>query len=585
MYAALLEEALGSGVDVICPSSREDSEASGEFSAEPFLPRAWNRILTPSEPAMLLAAVADVISQSTNEIVFVLTPWLSYRELPDDVRAVHGRLGLHEIALLIAAERAAPGTTISALVPYPTVAADVSRPFRAEFFIRARPSLVLTHDGLAGEIGLHSQFRTATIVATTHQEGGVTRFFKVTEDCPEEDVLADLKRLLTRGGGATEYGYVVRDRLPPGSSLSHDLRSPELTNAKLSLEHLGELKRLEEVFDVQVGLNAALEKHRLVDVETGGDAPLLIEGRSIRRGTIAWDLARYRAKTNNQWLLRPGDVLVRALAAPSDERLTVAEFPDAMPPACAASTVVILRPRLEVTPEQIRVAVQYLSSRLAMRVVRALGGGGVPVSGPLRRILVPVPDEDLNLAIRELGEAAAQFSAWAEEAEQARSDVFERVGPEEWRAQILRAGARVRERERAARQVEDLGFRVRTLFPHPLAHLWRVVEASPGDYDGYKTVLETTETLLMYAAVLALVGARAVDEPVPWADVIAGRLSTSPERGVNMGDWLSIVSRAAETMTVTSGDLSRRSSSRPTTRRAETWRRSSRRLSFSWSTR
>jgi hypothetical protein len=163
------------------------------------------------------------------------------------------------------------------------------------------------------------------------------------------------------------------------------------------------------------------------------------------------------------------------------------------------------------------------------------------VAGSVRKILVPVPDDDLDVAIRDLRDAADQFREWALEAESASSDLFERVTPEDWRAQVLRTGHRVRERERAARQVEDLGFRVRTLFPHPLAYAWRVVEASRPDYDGYKAVLETAETLLAYVAVLALVGTRSLEEPVPYIATIATRLRDAPDRGINMGDWHSIL--------------------------------------------
>jgi hypothetical protein len=248
--------------------------------------------------------------------------------------------------------------------------------------------------------------------------------------------------------------------------------------------------------------------------------------------------------------LQRGDVLVRALASPGAERLAIAEWPADAPDACAASSVVVLRPRADVTAEQIGVAVQFLRSHLAMRVVRAMGSGGPHIMSPLRRVLVPVADDDLNLAIRELGGAAERFRQWADDAERARSDVFERVGAQEWRAQVLRAGARVRERERAARQVDDLGFRVRTMFPHPLAYSWRVVEASRSDYEGYKTLIETAETLLLYAAVMALAAARAIDQDVPYLQTVATRLAGSPGRGVNMGDWHSVLTSVRDSRAI-----------------------------------
>jgi hypothetical protein len=252
-------------------------------------------------------------------------------------------------------------------------------------------------------------------------------------------------------------------------------------------------------------------------------------------------------------LLRAGDLLVRSIASPVSERLVLAEWPSEAPDACAASTVLVLRPREDVTSEQLRVARQYLTSRLAMEVVRAMSGGSPNVAPTLRRILVPVPDADLDLAIRDLDGAAMQFRRWADEAEHAASDLFERVDPERWRAQVLRAGSRVRERERAALQVEDLGFRIRTLFPHPLAYSWRVVEASRADYDGYKTVLETHENTMAYIAIIALTVARAVDEAVPYLSVTTNRLQSSPDKGMNLGDWYSILIQVRDNRSL--GDL------------------------------
>ena len=46
------------------------------------------------------------------------------------------------------------------------------------------------------------------------------RFFRVPADANDEAILADLERLLPRDGGETRYGYVLREPLPPESSLA-----------------------------------------------------------------------------------------------------------------------------------------------------------------------------------------------------------------------------------------------------------------------------------------------------------------------------------------------------------------------------
>jgi hypothetical protein len=48
----------------------------------------------------------------------------------------------------------------------------------------------------------------------------------VAADANDEAILADLERLLARDGGEMRYGYVLREPLPPESSLAElDLKS------------------------------------------------------------------------------------------------------------------------------------------------------------------------------------------------------------------------------------------------------------------------------------------------------------------------------------------------------------------------
>src|SRR5262249_8212347 len=149
---------------------------------------------------------------------------------------------------------------------------------------------------------------------------------------------------------------------------------------KLSLEHLGDLRPIAEVFEFRSGLNLAHHADIVSDADAGEDLPLLIEGRAVQRGNLAVELITHKARVDESRLIRAGDVLVRAIASPGDERLNVAELPPELAPACAASTVVVLTPRPGITDEQRRVAVQYLGSSLAMRVVRAMGTGGPNVA-------------------------------------------------------------------------------------------------------------------------------------------------------------------------------------------------------------
>jgi hypothetical protein len=51
---------------------------------------------------------------------------------------------------------------------------------------------------------------------------------------------------------------------------------------------------------------------------------------------------------------------------------------------------------------------------------------------------------------------------------------------------------------------------------------------------------------MAYIAILALTVARAVDEPVPYLSVTTERLRSSPDKGMNLGDWYSILTQVRD---------------------------------------
>ena len=71
-------------------------------------------------------------------------------------------------------------------------------------------------------------------------EDKVVRFFKIPKPDGHFDlqpVVSDFERLLRQTGGATKFGYVLRDGVPEGSVFSFDLYSPELTEKRQQIGH------------------------------------------------------------------------------------------------------------------------------------------------------------------------------------------------------------------------------------------------------------------------------------------------------------------------------------------------------------
>jgi hypothetical protein len=540
LYRDLLAAALGDDVVLIAPA--REVEGPAPYAPDELFPEAWERREVSVDSEACLAAVRSIVAQRADAAFFFLLPWVTWRELPAAARAEIGRLDLHEAALIAAADVAAESSRLASLVPMATAVGERARVFRRAFFSAAAPELVITHDGLARGLGLHPQFRTVTMVCRCSAQQVPVRFFRVPRAAEHDGMRAEFRRLLGMGGGATANGYVLREALAPGSSLSHDLRAPDIRAGKADLEHLGRLRLLEEVGELFTGgvgqIAAPSGQTDLAD----SDYPLLIDGRCVAPAGIDVGAVRRRVDVEPERWLQPGDLLMRAIVDPTSERLVVAEVPPGFPPAAPSSSVLVLRFHAEVAEAQRKVIHAYLRSAFARRVVGALGGDGahIRVSG-LVRMLVPLADEDLQLALNDLESARTELQQWAEEADAAMGSLFERGTASQSRARLLLTGRHVRDRVRAASLVDDLGFRVRTMFPHPIAYRWRGLEAANPDREGYKLALETAENLVCYVAVMALTTARRLELPIPYvSDVVAPRLSGSGERGTTYGDWISI---------------------------------------------
>jgi hypothetical protein len=136
-------------------------------------------------------------------------------------------------------------------------------------------------------------------------------------------------------------------------------------------------------------------------------------------------------------------------------------------PLTASENVVVVRPRPEFRHASSYLA-QYLRSPRALELLRAEGLTAHVTSAILRRLPVPLPDPALLEAHADLRQTIAELDAWRLEAEAAAESLFYEESPTAARQRLL--GARlVRQRVQAASLLDDLGWRVRTRFPFPVA--------------------------------------------------------------------------------------------------------------------
>ena len=158
----------------------------------------------------------------------------------------------------------------------------------------------------------------------------------------------------------------------------------------------------------------------------------------------------------------------------------------------------------------------------------------------LGELPVPVPDDALRVALRRLTAAIADFESWREETERQKRGLFGYSASQEGRIHLMQAGKRARQRQRAGRAVESLGYRIRTQYPYPLAYRWRTVEARAKGLEDYQSVLDCAESTLCYLAILAIVGARVVGADIGQL-VEIGRRLVERRRGIALGDWISVL--------------------------------------------
>jgi hypothetical protein len=434
------------------------------------------------------------------------------------------------------------------LVPRHLTSSMHSADWRQEFFPNHSTTIIEhDHPGVPEsiEMNIHPGIPFSTLVFRPGP--GPIRFFKITDAAVAEGperIAKDLGQLLRQPAGKTRYGYVYQGALDEGYPCSYDYYSEETEKLRQEVAVLGEKVPLSSVAEVFCGV-------RIVPPGRVGTEPagfLTIGARDITAdGRV--DLSDIRPHPRPAVVrsyLQDGDFCVREFSS-ANGRLMIGVFEGDGRAITANPNVIIVRPSPALTPPQRQVLLSFLRSPIGYRLANAkqtfsqLHGVVRIMPRVLAEFPVPLADDELASSIQGLNEARDAFVSWIEAIDQESNAIIEEATAAGSRKRLLGAGRLARQRHRAGEQVEELDYRIRTQFPHPLAYAWRKLQVAGNDrYHRLDAVLQAAENHTCFLALVAILISRSVNQPLKSVDEIAKRLS-SRKSGTNFGDWLAIL--------------------------------------------
>lgn len=502
-----------------------------------------------------LTTLEELLDTQQPDSLFLVPPFIAAEALPQKIKDKHPDLDLPDIALKVALGKIPAGCRLGILMPRGFLLNTHSQPLREQINQTTPPRFVIDFD--AGQIISYDLTETSLhlIVIHTGETGDqLVHFFRcpnipplITADGHDEvdatrqqAVQKDLKRLIKQGGGTTEFGYVLREGLPAEVPWLFARHHPSYQERIDDLGYFGQVRTMGDLVEMWFGFRPTEQVNLLIPGQETRKGIPVIEARDIDQNTITSDDPRYRIlpEKSKAFQLQPNDICLRADMG-QNKILRAVKIEKEMLPLVVANSVLVLRPKPEVNLD-VSFLVAYLQSNHIVEHLRAQGIATRLYPAALQDVPVPVQDEELQTALNDIRNATRSLNDWQAEAQAALQTMFNFKSAQEARAYVLAVGRRIRQRQRAAQQIDDLSYRLRTGFPHPLAYRWRMAETVQPTLDGYRDVLECAETAICYLALVALVMMRAVKEPVKYLDTISQRL-TQIGHGTNFGDWVAIL--------------------------------------------
>lgn len=558
VFKALTESAQPSVLSLIPSVGASDIDASRathgifEFPAEFQPSNAQVHQLPEGEP--FLDQAVSAVEQAVADCVFAFPPFLGNARLTTEFRRRHGSLGIAEAVANVLIEQSSVATKAFAfLVPTPFLASMRCGAWRKQFFPE-HSAIVIEHDnGLSDALfpSTMINLRLCTVVFT--RDPGPIRFFKLPEHADADErrkVVSDLQRLIRQPAGKTQFGYVHQGSLQERYPTTFDFYSEETKRLREEVGNLGERVQLQDVADVLLGFRPC---HPERDAGNGITDFLTISARDIfpdGRVDLS-ELRQHERPAMVQHYLQEGDFCIRQIYS-EGQGFVVGVFEGNGQQVTWNSNVIVVRPHASLLPAQRQVLLSFLRSPLAQRLRSAkqqlslLGGHFRVTPHVLREFPVPIADKEIMTAMEHLSEARAALQTWISEIDDAANAIVKESTASGSRKLIIESGQLARQRFRAATQVEELDYRIRTQFPHPVAYVWRELQVSgPDRYHRLRALTKAAEAHTCFLAQLSIVLSKATDKPLSYIESIATRLRDRPG-GTNFGDWFAIVKEVNE---------------------------------------
>lgn len=536
-----------------------DFASSGASDCEPIVfPSALQptnsekRFLPEGEP--FLQEAKKAVANSDADCVFAYPPLMGRNRLSRDFRSQFGSLDLSEAVVSSLVEQVNGQAKVFAfLMPTQFLASLRSGPWRKQFF-PDHSAIVIEHEFNLGDLFAQPAavgVPLCTVVFTKNL--GPIRLFKIpqTESAGDgQRLTSDIRKLIRQAQGKSQFGYVLQGALEKRHPTTFDFYSDETQRLRDEVSELGEKVQLQEIADFLIGFRPC---HPERDADQGVSDFLTINARDITAdGRVNLAEPRLHERPARvQHYLEEGDLCIRQIYS-ADSGFVVGVFEGDGRRISWNPNVIVIRPRASLLPAQRQVLLSFLRSPLAQRLGSAKQqlssmGGHLRVSPHvLREFRVPIADKEIVTAFDHLSEARAALQAWIGDIDEAANAIVKESTASGSRNQIIQSGQLARQRLRAASQVEELDYRIRTQFPHPLAYVWRELQVSgPDRYHRLRAITKAAEAHTCFLAQLAILLSRATGKPISYLGAIAKRLRDRLG-GTNFGDWFAIIKEVNE---------------------------------------
>ena len=535
----------------VCLSGLESENSQerhnvGEFKISNELFPGFCKIQELASGESFLSQIQEFIIHNQPKRLFLFPPFMGSQRLPSSLRQEFPQWDLAEITLYKSIEVLQPGSCLGVVMPEVLGLSRRNLDFRKYLFKQANIAYLISADNSYSLFGgFHSPIRFNILILELGKSNQIPiKFFRLPssqDQVQPVELTKDFQRLAKQGGGKTNFGYVHKEKLDPEEGISFDKHHPDLLQRQEEMEEYGLVKKLSDICEIRQGtIHKIHDAGKLTEGDASEGIPL-IEARDILTdGNLNIENTRYKVIDAGDKYLRPGDICLRTLNNPG-ATLTFSEITSDLPRVAASNNVVILRLSPDISLEDRELILAYLGSNFAAEWLRAQGMSLNLHIALLKELPVPLFDNDLRNAFRSLNEAANQFEEWKKVAEQARNSLFKFSNAQDSRLYLLTTGREARQRQEAAKLIDDFDYRARTRLPHPIAYRWRTVKSSYPDLEGYMGVLECAEVAICYLAHMAIVLAQHLDIPINHLKQDMAERLSEKQHGTNFGDWVTIL--------------------------------------------